>query len=133
MDGNRLERLEATRVVANPEALDRCRWPDLALRLAEDEALALGRLDPEQVDCEHAILLHDSGWAGAWLDTQELLDRLVRTCRWPVPLERPTFVQGAVAQIPAKIWLDSERSLVVVPAAYAADFEERFFHQPGLV
>lgn len=122
------ERLEATRVAATPAALDAARWPEGArvLRLAPDEALVLAAVGPEVVaDDPFAIVEPESGFSGIWLPAAEALDVLARTCAWELPRARPAFAQGAVADLPVKLWFEEERVLFVVPAPYAEDLAER--------
>lgn len=122
-----LNRLSATRVVATPEALNAAQWPDgsLALRIAQDEVLVLPQVEEPSVNDAHAIVVKDSGFAGAWLSKAEAEALLERTCDWELPKARPALAQGAIAGIPAKVWLEEERVLIVVPAPYIHDFEER--------
>ena len=44
---------------------------------------------------------------------------------WALPTERPAFAQGAVAEIPVKLWFEEASVRFVVPAAYAADLGEQ--------
>lgn len=120
-------RIPAIRIVATPAALAAATWPSeaLVLRFAPDEVLVTP--PPEQVSVAdpHAIVIAEGGYAALWLATEEALDFLERVCEWELPRERPAFAQGAVAGIPTKLWLETDRVLFIVPAPYAADFEER--------
>ena len=80
-----LERLVATRVVADPAALDEARWPDSAivLRTAPDEALVLGLVDADAVSDPHAIVRPETGMVGVW-----------RTAATRI-LDAPTNTKGA--------------------------------------
>jgi glycine cleavage system aminomethyltransferase T len=123
----RFERLEATRLVASPEVLDRI-GPSpgiLALRVAPDELLVTPSLSSDALDDSHAIAERETGFAAAWVALEEATSVLERACAWVLPTERPAFAQGAVAGIPVKLWFEEERVLFVVPAPYAADLEER--------
>ena len=73
----------------------------------------------------HAIVTRDTGFAGAWLEQSEALDFLERACSWRLPDERPALAQGAVADLPVKLWLEKERVLFLVPAPLAHALEER--------
>jgi hypothetical protein len=42
-----------------------------------------------------------------------------------LPTARPAFAQGAVANIPLKLWFEHDRVLFIVQSPFAADFEER--------
>jgi hypothetical protein len=119
--------MPATRIVAKPEALNAASWPAdaLVLRIAQDEVLVLPPVDSVKLVDEHAIVVTDTGFAGVWLAKVEAEMLLERVCDWELPKERPAFAQGAIAGIPAKVWLETERVLIMVPAAYTHDFEER--------
>jgi hypothetical protein len=117
-----------TRIVATPAALDGTKWTDdaLALRIAPDELLLTNTTGREIKNADrHAIVTNDNGFCGAWVRAGEALEFLQQTCEWELPHERPAFAQGAVAGLPVKLWLENERVLFLVPAAYAADLEER--------
>jgi hypothetical protein len=89
--------------VAEPEALDSARWvgTDVTiLRFAPDDALAIGATAVDLAD-SHAVVEPEAGFAGAWL----ALDDVARHTEWPLPPERPAFAQGAVAGVPAKVFL----------------------------
>ncbi|MGI8517488.1 MAG: hypothetical protein ACR2ME_03965 [Acidimicrobiia bacterium] len=118
-----LEPLEATRVVARPDTLDAARLnPDaLLLRLAPDDVLVIG--GGVQVEDPFAIVVPDSGWVAWRIGEDQLREALVGLCAFEI---HPGFNQGMVAGLPAKVWIDGDRSLVIVAAVYAAEFEERF-------
>lgn len=122
-----LDRIFATRIAATPQALDSAAWPDgaLVLRLAPDEALVTPMLADFHLSDPHAIVVSDSGFAGAWLAAAEALEVLQRCCEWQLPGHRPAFAQGAVAGIPAKLWFEEDRVFFLVPAPFAHDFQER--------
>lgn len=121
-----LERLHATRVVAAPAALEAVSWPagTLVLRTAPDEVLAIPSCAPEVSD-PHAIVESEHGFSGLWVSAEDACSLLERHCEWEAPAERPALAQGWIAEIPAKIWLEQERALLLVPAPFAAEFEER--------
>jgi hypothetical protein len=114
------------RIVASPSALVKLTLPTdhLLLRTAKDEALILPRARVELADPD-AIIVAEGGYAGIWLSRDETFDFLERNCEWELPQQRPAFAQGMVAGIPTKLWLESERVLLLVPAPYAHDFAER--------
>ena len=87
--------------------------------------LVLGEEQSVSVADPHAIIERDSGFSGAWLPTAEATKVLARTCAWELPVERPAFAQGSVADIPVKLYFEDERVLFLVQSAYAADLEER--------
>ncbi|MEZ4592739.1 MAG: hypothetical protein R3D55_16565 [Chloroflexota bacterium] len=126
----KLNRIAATRIVANPDALDRADVPQssLALRFAADELFLTPPLQDETIITAHdphAILIREGGFAGTWLPANEAAEFLARNCEWEMPNGRPAFAQGAVAGIPTKLWLEDEQVLFIVPAPYAHDFAER--------
>ena len=126
-DLGRFERLEATRIVASPETLDRLSLPAgaFALRTAPDELLVEGEMPRDAVDDNHALVERETSFASAWVEREEATRFLQRACPWALPTERPAFAQGAVAEIPVKLWFEEASVRFVVPAAYAADLEEQ--------
>ena len=122
-----LERLDGLRVVADPSALDAARWhaagdqPVTVLRLAPDDAFAIGA-DTVDIDDDHAIVEAEPGFAGAWLP----IETVAHHVEWSLPRERPALAQGAVAQVPARVWLPDDRdALVITAAAYADELASR--------
>ena len=132
----RFERPEMIRIVAAPEALDKAiarvhekmpeiimYWKHPPLRVATDEALfdetSLPREEVEAFSEElqellrtlgdpHAIIVMETGLASLSLRSSDALTFLERACAWELPKENPAFAQGAVANIPAKLWLRKE-------------------------
>jgi hypothetical protein len=119
-----LDRLHGLRVVADPAALDAARWQGddvTVLRLAPDDAFAIGA-ESVDIDDEHAIVESEPGFAGAWLP----LETVAHHVEWSLPRERPAFAQGAVAQVPARVWLpDDGDALLITAAAYADELASR--------
>lgn len=117
-----VESLEATRVVAAPDALDAAalRGGSLILRLAADDALVIG--DSIEVNDPSAIILPDTGWVALRMDERTLRETLLSVCSFEL---RAGLNQGMVAGLPAKVWLDGENSMVIVAAAFGAELEER--------
>jgi hypothetical protein len=140
-----LDPIVCTRIVATAEAIDGTRWPEssLCLRVAPDEVLVIahrgadagtdrggGAADPADISDirltdPHAIVERDTGWRGAWVPSSEAIGLLARECRWELPRTRPAFAQGAVADLPVKIWFTVDRVLIIVASPFAADLEER--------
>jgi hypothetical protein len=122
-----LKRLAATRIVATPESLDEVTWSDeaLVLRFAPDEVLVIPPMGSVPISDPHAIIIADGGFTGVWVDAAEVLAFLARVCEWELSEERPSLVQGSVAGVATKIWLDGDKVFFVVQAPYAAEFEER--------
>jgi hypothetical protein len=126
-----LETIVATRIVATAAAIDAlaaATGPDVAvLRVAPDDALVLGAPDASSVmiDDPHAIVVAETGFSGVWL-APDALDAIVGPfIEWNVPTTRPALAQGLIAGIPAKLWLTTDRVLLLCPTAYARDFGER--------
>jgi hypothetical protein len=120
-----LETLHGHRIVASPKAIDALDGTvEQSVRVAPDELFVLGAGPPPDVDDEHAIVVPESGFVGCWLDSDELAS-VVRHLEWPLPANRPSVAQGFVAGVPAKLWLTSNRALLVCAAAYAHELTER--------
>ena len=119
-----LDRLVGLRVVADPAALDAARWhgDDITvLRLAPDDAFAIGATGVD-VDDEHAIIESEPGFAGAWLPVEAVAHHI----EWSLPTERPALAQGAVANVPARLWLpDDGQALLLTAAAYSDELASR--------
>lgn len=121
-----LETVPGLRVVASPEALDSARWGEgtIVLRLAPDDVFCLGT-PAVQVADEHAIVAPENGFMGAWLSGDQLVERVTPHIEWPLPAGRPTLAQGAIAGVPAKLWLEDDRALLLCAAAYAQELADR--------
>jgi hypothetical protein len=120
-----LERLHGLRVVADAAALDAARWRGpgevTVLRLAPDDAFAIGATEVD-VDDGHAIVEQEPGFAGVWLPFETVADHI----EWSLPTERPALAQGAIANVPARVWLPEDGdALVVTAAAYADELSSR--------
>ena len=125
-----LEPLSGLRVVADPVALDAASWVGadvIVLRLAPDDALAIGATTVDLAD-PHAIVELEAGFSGAWL----ALDDVAGHVEWPLPAERPALAQGAVAGVPAKVFLPDGAGarhvgdvLLLTATAYADELTER--------
>jgi hypothetical protein len=120
-----LERLPGLRVVADPSALDAASWLGPAevtvLRLAPDDAFAIGATEVD-VDDAHAIVESEPGFAGAWVPVEAVAHHI----EWSLPAERPALAQGAVANVPARVWLPADGdALLVTAAAYADELASR--------
>ena len=115
-----LEPLPGLRVVADSAALDRARWRGrtdvTVLRLAPDDAFAIGASDVD-VDDEHAIVESEPGFVGAWLPIAEVAHHI----EWSLPKARPFLAQGAVANVPARVWLPDDGDALLITAAAHAD------------
>ena len=121
------EHIVGLRVVADPAAIDAATWTTdydagaPVLRFAPDEAFSPGST-AVAVDDEHAIVVEEHGFV---VKTCRLTDLLAHL-DWAVPVERPTFTQGAVAGVPVKIWILNDTFILLYTAApYAHDLAER--------
>ncbi|MGZ4482192.1 MAG: hypothetical protein ACXVY5_08285 [Gaiellales bacterium] len=119
------EPISALRVIAAPQVLDDMTVADgvAALRLASDDLLLIGAVSAE-VPGEN-LLVDEAGFVGWWLTADELHGRVQPHVDWPLPTARPALAQGLIAGVPAKLWLTEERALLLCPAAYAHELEER--------
>jgi hypothetical protein len=120
------------RVVAAPAALDAAAWPHgtIPLRVAPDDVLLLhADLDDRRlavaVDDPEAIVEEDAGFAAVVLEEPGASALLPHVVEWQLPAARPALVQGALAGLPAKLWCEEGRVVVLVPAPFAVDLEER--------
>lgn len=125
-----LEPLTLTRIVSTAVALDHVIGTDafaegtLVFRTAADELLLTPPQHVELID-EYAIVVEDTGWCGVWIDEADAADFLRNNCTWEVPVERPAFAQGRVADAPVKLWLEHDRVLFLVPHVAAHDLAKR--------
>ena len=118
------ETLDAIRVVARPDALDRARWPADAtvMRLAPDEALVVGA-DRVDVDDPHAVVARDHGFCGVHLGIEAFRRWFEREAAWDLGDEG--FAQGQVAGLPVKVWQGGDRVLVVTRVSLRHELEAR--------
>jgi hypothetical protein len=116
------EPLAGWRVVANPSSIDEI--GGVVLRFAPDDALALSDTAPEISDPD-AIVERDTGWVSLRLSEKEALELISIHATWHAPVERPSFAQGMLAGLPAKVYLNGAASLIVVPAPFAHELDER--------
>ena len=121
-----LEAMPGLRVVATPEALDGALWSEdaIVLRFAPDDAFAIGMSDVALAD-DGAIVEPERGFVGTWLTRDELVDHVQPHIEWPLPAARPALAQGLIAGVPAKLWLEDDRALLLCAAAYAHELTER--------
>jgi hypothetical protein len=121
-----LEIVAGLRVVATAAVLDAARWhgDDVdVLRIAPDEALAIGATSVDIDGDPDAIVEPEAGFAVALLTAAET-GSLAAHIDWPLPGDAGTLAQGKIAGVPAKL-LAGEPTLLVVQAAYADDLKDR--------
>ena len=120
------EILRGRRVVATPDAIDGAELPADAvlLRIAADDALVIGD-GPISLPDDHAIVEPDTGWCALRVSEARALRLLAHHAAWePLPA-RPVLLQGMVAGLAAKVYLDGERSMIIVATPFAGELEER--------
>lgn len=122
----RFERLDGTRIVADPASLDRMEAHEAGhlIRLAPDDLLVLPAPDRVEVDDPHAIVEPECGFSGAWFGVSELVV-LQSLSEWGFPEERPALAQGHLAGVPVKMLFAISGVLVLVPTVIAHHLEER--------
>lgn len=118
------EVLAVTRIVAARTAIDAGSWPrqSLVLRTAPDEVLMIGSGSP-QVPDPAAIVHADTSWVGYRVAAPNAAIFIEQMADWPLPSEG--LAQGMVGGIATKVWVGRTEVLFIVPAAIAADFEDR--------
>jgi hypothetical protein len=128
-------RAPGVRVVGSPAAIDAAEWqatgpgPDefepLVLRFAPDEAFAIGATGIRIGDPD-AIAEAEVGFVAIMFPVDEFIDVVLPRIEWPVPPTRPAFTQGAIAGVPAKLYIDTTGAATVfVQAAYLDDLLAR--------
>jgi len=128
-------RAPGVRVVASPEAIDGAAWQDagpgpevfepLILRFAPDEAFAIGATGV-RIDDPEAIAEAEVGYVALMFPVDEFIDIVLPRIEWSAPATRPAFAQGAIAGVPAKLYIDSTGAATVfVLAAYLDDLLAR--------
>ena len=124
-----LETVRGVRVVAPGATLDTMVVADggLVLRFAPDEAFVILPEPGRELDeaFAEAIVVAETGLVGCWLTSDELTARVVPHIDWGLPATRPTMAQGLIAGVPAKLWLESGRALLLCAAPYAFELAER--------
>jgi hypothetical protein len=122
-------------VVATPEAIDAAAWQDagpgpgefepLILRFAPDEAFGVGATGVPLDDPE-AIVEPELGYTAIMFPVDEFIDVVLPRIEWPVAPTRPAFCQGAIAGVPAKLYIDTTGAATVfVMSSYLDDFLSR--------
>ena len=125
------KRLEGTRIVANPNAIDSLVIPggSVVMRFAPDEIYVTpplpGTASVTAAD-PHAIIISEGAFSGAWVAEEHALHLLEMHAEWEMPSERPAFDQGMVAGVAAKLYFCKQRGvLFAAPSPYAHELEER--------
>ncbi len=122
------ETLIGTRVVAAPASLDACIAalpPTMdALRFAPDEVLLVGKGQIE-LDDEYAIVEREVGFSYFRFAPSQFSQLVAPRLEWTLPMDRPALAQGRLMAVPVKIWLASDRVMVICPTAFAHELQER--------
>lgn len=118
------EMLDIIRVVAGPAAIASLESDGTVLQIAPDEALVLDATDVA-VDDPYAITTADDGFVGVQMDRTAVVDWCEREADWPLPELVSYFVQGMVAGLAVKIWMNGDTALVMCRTSLAADLEQR--------
>jgi hypothetical protein len=121
-----VEILRGRRIVATPAAIDRAGWPRgaVVLRIAPDDALVVGD-GAIDVSDDYSIIEPDTGWCALRLTEERALAILTHHAAWEPPRDRPALAQGMLAGLAAKVYLDGDRSMIIVATPFAAELEER--------
>ncbi|HKZ19530.1 MAG TPA: hypothetical protein VJQ57_05405 [Acidimicrobiia bacterium] len=117
-----VERLIGWRVVADPASLDELEG--MSLRFAPDDALVLGDAEVAVHD-PHAIVERDMGWVSLPMAEQRALDLIASHASFEVSPDRPVLVQGMVAGLPVKVYLDGNQGIFIIAAPFGHELEER--------
>jgi hypothetical protein len=122
-----LETMRGTRIAGDPSLLDRGipGHTAIVLRIAPDELLVIPRGHDAANGPPELIAVEETGFVGCWLTPDELSARVLPHIDWALPAARPVLVQGFVAGVPAKLWLESSRVLLLCAAPYAYELAER--------
>ncbi len=129
-----VEGLAGWRVVADPASLDELSGTlpvpppsagrGVVLRFAPDDALVLGENEVVVTD-PHAIVERDTGWVSIQMTEEHALDLIATHALWPAPPERPVLVQGMLAGLSVKVYLDGNQSMIITAAPFGLELEER--------
>jgi hypothetical protein len=91
--------------------------------LAERARSYVSSIDPDGVAVDQS-----DGWMAWTVSGVQATTLLARLSSMAMPPERPAFLQGAVAEIPAKVLMESGRLHLLVPAQYGHHISGRIRH-----
>ena len=125
--------LEGWRIIADPAALDRAKWPrgSDVVRISPDDVFLIapngpGATVPTVSGDPHAIITPEHGFAGAILTPAEVELVALHHIEWELPRTRPALAQGRIAGVPAKLDIAKDGSaLLLVACAARAELEDR--------
>jgi len=120
-----LEPMIGLRINATPAALDAAVWPPGArvMRLAPDDVFLIGDGDFELED-PHAIVDHEAGFSGTWLQVGEMAGWLEKNAMWRLA-EPGRLAQGMAAHLPIKTMVEGDQVLVLTATVVAHELAER--------
>jgi hypothetical protein len=127
--------LRGIRITAAPAAIDAATWPSSAIviRIAPDDAFVIDASLDDAVGIiaadPHAIVEDEPMFRGAWLDGAQLA-HLADRLEWPLPTDRPVLAQGMAAALSLKLWLEPDRTLLVVSESMLHEVIERLSPTP---
>ena len=126
-----VEEFRGIRIVASRQALDSCSWPTgaMVLRLAPDEVVVLGldesHVSRHEIDDGSAIQVVEHGFCGVRLPRFDFDHWFRAGADWELPIDSPSFAQGAVAGVPVKLLIGDEDVLVVTRSSLRHELEAR--------
>ena len=123
------------RCLARPDALDALEVPAGAFpcRIAPDELIVIGSREAAGdilAACSRRVedgltLDHTDAFAAWLISGPDAGQAFARLSAIRLPDERPAFVQGAVAGVPAKVLAEPDQILVLVPSTLGSHLGER--------
>ena len=127
--------VSVVRCLARPEVLDALPAPAgaFACRVAPDELILIGAhaaSDEILAACSHHLeeglaLDHTDAFAAWAISGHQAGEVFARLSAMRLPDERPAFVQGAVAGVPAKVLAEADRIVVLVSSVLGHHLGER--------
>jgi sarcosine oxidase gamma subunit len=130
-------RAAVIRCFAEPRALDTFPPGAGLARVARDELWLLGGATARNdlttraksylagVDPDGAVVDQSDGWSAWTVTGPNSTAILKRLSAIRIPAERPAFIQGAVAEVPAKALVQADRLLLLAPAQFAHHVSSR--------
>jgi hypothetical protein len=120
-------------VYANDEACDLVMRAPGAGRVATDEVMVRGpvaddlRAAIHTVDPDALIRESSEGWAEIVIEGGDARDVFARVSELRLP-DGPGYVQGDVARVAARVFVDAEGIRVLVPASWESHLHRRIDH-----
>ena len=117
-------------VYATEEACDLAVRAPGAGRVAADEVMVRGPIAEDlraairTVDPDALIREATEGWAEAVIDGGDARDAFARISELPLP-DGPGYVQGDVARVAARVFVETDGIRVLVPASWGSHLKRR--------